>query len=196
MESSPSIEVFVLAGGKSSRMGKDKGLLPLKGKPMISYVLKTLEELALPISIIANKPGYETFGYRVLKDEIPDKGPMGGLFTALQNSEADIVLLVGCDMPLVSTEAFCLLLGSGKVGQITVASEGKRINPLFALYPKKLKEVVKESLEREDLKMTDFILRNSHILVTSIGEKLPWALQSINDKKELQEVEEKWTHLL
>ena len=196
MESAPSIEVFVLAGGKSSRMGKDKGLLPLKGKPMISYVLKTLEELALPISIIANKPGYETFGYRVLKDEIPDKGPMGGLFTALQNSEADMVLLVGCDMPLVSTEAFCLLLGSGKKGQIAVASEGKRINPLFALYPKKIKEEVKESLDRGELKMTDFILRNSHILVTSIGEKLPWALRNINNENDLKELEEKWGDLL
>lgn len=196
MDPSPSIEVFVLAGGKSSRMGKDKGLILLKGKPMISYVLKVLEELALPINIIANKPGYETFGYRVLKDEVQEKGPMGGLYTALQHSNADFVLLVGCDMPLVSMEAFCQLIGAAREDRITVASEGERVNPLFGLYPVELAEKVKESLERGDLKMADFILRNSHILVTSIGEKQPWALQNINDKNELKEVEEKWGHLL
>lgn len=196
MDPSPSIEVFVLAGGKSSRMGKDKGLIPLKGKPMISYVLKVLEELALPISIIANKPGYESFGYRVLKDEVQEKGPLGGLYTALQHSNADHVLLVGCDMPLVSMEAFCQLIGAAREDRITAASEGERVNPLFGLYPVELGEKVKESLERGELKMTDFILRNSHILVTSIVEKQPWALQNINDKNELEEVEEKWGHLL
>lgn len=196
MEPSPSIEVFVLAGGKSSRMGRDKGLVPLNGQPMISYILKVLEELALPISIITNRSGYESFGYRVLKDEIQEQGPMGGLYTALQNSSAGSILLVGCDMPLASMEAFCLLIGAAKAGRIAVASAGERINPLFALYPKELVVKVKESLDQGELKMTDLILKNAPILVTSIGEKLPWALKNINDKKELQEVEEKWKHLL
>lgn len=196
MDFSASIEAFVLAGGESSRMGKDKGLLPLKGKPMITYVLRVLEEMALPIRIIANKPGYEAFGHKVLKDIIPGQGPMGGLYTAMQHSTADHVLLVACDMPLIQTEALCLLLSSAEENKITVASNSGQVNPLFALYPRGIADELKESLDRGDLKMTDFILKTRHILVTSIGEKLPWALQNINNKKELQEVEEKWKHLL
>ena len=195
MDPSPGIEVFVLAGGKSSRMGKDKGLIPLKGKPMISHVLKVLEELALPVSIVANKPGYETFEFRVLKDEVQEKGPLGGLYTAFQHSNADHVLLVGCDMPLVTMEAFCQLIGAAREDRITVASEGERINPLFGLYPMELAEEVKESLDRGELKMTDFILRNSHILVTSIGERTPLAFRNINDKNDLKEAEKEWEDL-
>ena len=195
MKSTPSMEVFVLAGGQSSRMGKDKGLIHLKGRPMVSYVLQVLEELALPISIIANSTGYESFGYRVLKDEVSQKGPMGGLYTALQNSSAELVLLVACDMPMVTTEAFCLLMNSAAKDQISVAAEGEKINPLLALYPRDLKEKVKGSLDRGDLKMADFILRNRHILVTSIGERTPLAFRNINDKNDLKEAEKKWEDL-
>jgi len=52
-----TISIFILAGGKSSRMGRDKGLIPLKGRPMISYLIETIEGLDLPISIISNEPG-------------------------------------------------------------------------------------------------------------------------------------------
>ena len=196
MDASANIEAFVLAGGKSSRMGKDKGLLPLKGRPMISYVLKALNEMALPVRIIANQSGYENFGYQVLQDEIPGNGPLGGLYTAFQHTTADHVLLLGCDMPLVNSEALCMLLNSAGAAHITAASKEGQVNPLFAIYPKDFAGELKERMDRGDLKMSDFILKTSHILVTSIGEKLPWALQNINNKHELQEVEEKWTHLL
>ena len=135
-----SIEAFVLAGGKSSRMGRDKGLMPLNKQPMVSRVLKVLQELALPVRIIANKPGYESLGFEVLKDEVQEKGPMGGLFTALQHSTADLILLVACDMPLISTEAVCMLMNAASTEHITVAAEGEKLNPLFALYPRGLKK--------------------------------------------------------
>ncbi len=191
-----SIEAFVLAGGKSSRMGRDKGLMPLNKQPMVSRVLKVLQELALPVRIIANKPGYESLGFEVLKDEVQEKGPMGGLFTALQHSTADLILLVACDMPLISTEAVCMLMNAASTEHITVAAEGEKLNPLFALYPRGLKKKLKDHLDRGELKMADFISGNRHILVTSIGEKLPWALRNINNENDLKEVEEKWRDLL
>jgi len=191
-----SIEAFVLAGGKSSRMGRDKGLLPLNGQPMISHVLKVLQELALPVKIIANNPGYESLGFEVLKDEVREKGPIGGLYTALQHSTADLVLLLACDMPLISTEAVGMLMNAASTEHITVASEGEKLNPLFALYPRGLKEKLKYHLARGELKMADFISGNKHILVTSIGEKLPWALRNVNNENDLKEVEEKWGDLL
>ena len=196
MKTDLSIEAFVLAGGKSSRMGRDKGLLPLNGQPMVSRVLKVLQELALPVRIIANKPGYESLGYEVLKDEVLEKGPMGGLYTAFRHSSADLVLLVACDMPLISTEAGCMLMNAASIDHITVAAEGDKLNPLFALYPRGLKEKLKDRLDKGELKMVDFILGTRHILVTSIGEKMPWALRNINNENDLKEVEEKWGDLL
>ena len=78
-----AITGVILAGGKSSRMGFDKGLAILNGKPMIQYVIDVFEKLGLDIIIISNSPGYETFGYPIYNDLIPEKGPVGGIYTCL-----------------------------------------------------------------------------------------------------------------
>ena len=193
---SSKIEAFVLSGGKSSRMGKDKGLVHFNGKPMISYVLKALEETNLPVKIIANNPEYEKFGLPVCKDVVREKGPMGGLLTAYQNSEAQVVLLLSCDMPFVNAKAISLLLSAVDEAYITAALVKDRINPLFAAYPVHFKRPVEDCIASEALKMTDFILKNPHTLVPSVAQKMPWCFRNINNEQELKEAEEKWSHLL
>ena len=196
MSSTPKIEAFVLAGGKSSRMGTDKGLVHLNGKPMVSYVLRALQETKLPVKIIANNPEYEKFELSVCIDVVKEKGPMGGLLTALSNTDADVVLLISCDMPFVNAEAINLLLKAVDEEQITAALVKDRINPMFAAYPAHLKKSVEDTIASEALKMTNFILKNPHILVPSVAQKLPWCFRNINDEQELKEAEEKWSHLL
>lgn len=193
---SPDIEAFVLAGGKSSRMGTDKGLVQLGGKPMISYVLEALGETKLPVKIIANNPGYEGFGYPVCRDIVKEKGPMGGLLTALCNTEAEVVLLISCDMPFVNPEAIKLLLRAVDEEQITAALVKDRINPLFAIYPVHLEKSVNDAIASEELKMTNFILRNPHTLVPSVAQEMSWCFRNINNEQELKEAEERWSHLL
>lgn len=193
---SPEIEAFVLAGGKSSRMGTDKGLVQLNGRPMVSYVLEALEETELPVKIIANNPGYEGFGYPVCRDVVKEKGPMGGLLTAFSNTDAEVVQLISCDMPFINAEAIKLLLRAVNEEQITAALVKDRINPLFAAYPVHLKGAVKDSIASEELKMTDFILKNPHTLVPSVAQEMPWCFRNINNEQELKEAEERWSHLL
>ncbi|WP_051286552.1 molybdenum cofactor guanylyltransferase [Salinimicrobium terrae] len=192
----PAIEAFVLAGGKSSRMGTDKGLVQLNGKPMISYVLKALEETELPVKIIANNPEYEKFGLPVCNDLVKEKGPMGGLLTALNNTDAEVVLLISCDIPFITSEAIKLLLRAADEEHITAALVKDRINPLFAAYPVHLKKIVKNLIASEELKMTDFILKNPPTLLPSVAKEMPWCFRNINNKQELKEAEERWSHLL
>lgn len=196
MSSATKIEAFVLAGGKSSRMGRDKGLVELNGKPMVSYVLQALKESQLPVKIIANNSEYEKFGLSVCTDVVKEKGPMGGLLTAFSNTDADVVLLISCDMPFVNAEAINLLLKAVDEEQITAALVKDRINPLLAVYPLHLKRSVENAISSEELKMTDFILKNPHTLVPSVAQKMPWCFRNINDEQELKEAEEKWSHLL
>lgn len=193
---SPEIEAFVLAGGKSSRMGRDKGLMPVNGKPMISYVLQALEETGLPVKIIANNPEYEKFGLPVCGDIVKEKGPMGGLWTAFNNTEAEVVLLLSCDMPFMNAEAINLIVEAVYEDVITAALVKYRVNPLFAAYPMHLNKLVKEAIAQDRLKMTDFILKNPHTLVPSIAQKMPWCFRNINNEQELKEAEEQWSHLL
>lgn len=190
------IEAFVLAGGKSKRMGADKGLVQLNDKPMVSYVLQALKETELPVRIIANNPEYEKFGFPVYGDLVNEKGPMGGLLTAISNTKAEVVMLLSCDMPFINSKAIKLFLKAVDEENITALLIKERINPLFAAYPLHLKKSVKNSIASEELKMTDFILKNPHTLVPSVAQEMPWCFRNINNEQELKEAEERWSHLL
>lgn len=99
------LSIIIQAGGQSSRMGQDKALLPFLGKPLIERVLQRVRPLADETLITTNTPA----GYRYLKlplvpDIIPDRGALGGLYTALHATRGDLVAVVACDMPFVSAK--------------------------------------------------------------------------------------------
>ncbi|MDT0646024.1 molybdenum cofactor guanylyltransferase [Zunongwangia sp. F260] len=190
------IEAFVLAGGKSSRMGCDKGLMLMEGKPMISYVLKTLKKAGLPVKIIANNPEYNQFGVSVFPDVVKEKGPMGGLLSAFQNTSADVVFLVSCDMPFLTEVGVKNLTSEVDIEEIIAPLVGQGINPLFALYPVKLKKKVEDAIASEELKMTDFILKNKHTLVSSGFSKTTEYFRNINTQEEFREAEKRWNNLI
>jgi len=189
------VEAFVLAGGKSSRMGSDKGLKHLIGKPMVSYVLNALEGTDIPLNIIANDNAYRSFGFPLFGDVVKEKGPMGGLLTAFANSEAEVVFLVSCDMPLISSEAIKELLKLADREKIIAATVEERVNPLFALYPVILKADVEKRIFSGRLKMTDFILENKHTLVPSIARDFPGIFRNVNNEEELKMTEKEWNNL-
>ncbi|MFN4762894.1 molybdenum cofactor guanylyltransferase [Gillisia sp. Q332] len=195
MKSEVEIEAYVLAGGKSSRMGKDKGLVLFNGQPMISYVLKALAETGISVKIIANNEGYEKFGHPVVADLVEEKGPMGGLFTAFSYTNSKAVLLMSCDMPLVTSEAIKQLLDKAEINLIIAPTEEGRVNPLFALYPLSLKQEIERRITNGRLKMTDLILENKHTLVPSIVRENPGIFRNVNNEEELKMTEKQWNNL-
>lgn len=154
----PDIEIFVLAGGKSSRMKCDKGLMLFEGKPMVTHILDTLACNGLSATLIANREEYARLGLNVYKDLINDKGPMGGLFTALHHTAARAVLLLSSDMPFLNVDAVKFLAKNCGSEQVTVAQSHQRLHPLLAVYKKTLLTSVKKQIEDNKLKLTDFIL--------------------------------------
>jgi molybdopterin-guanine dinucleotide biosynthesis protein A len=84
-----SIETYILAGGRSSRMGRDKSRLPLGTGVMIDYVAAAAEQAGLPCRVID-------------RDLVPGLGPLGGVLTALESSRCESVLFMACDMPFVT----------------------------------------------------------------------------------------------
>ena len=98
---STDITVLLLSGGKSSRMGADKGMQLLHGKPMIEHMLEKAQSMSPNILILTNDSAYETLGYPCLADDVKDCGPLGGICTGLQHSTTAKNLVLGCDMPLV-----------------------------------------------------------------------------------------------
>lgn len=158
--------VFFLAGGKSSRMGKDKGLVLLNGKPLISYLIETIGSLGLPVSIISNEPIYESFGYPVFPDLVKEKGPLGGIFTALSNTESDQCLILSCDSPFTGKAVIQKLISEAVPDQITLGQLSGKLLPFPGVYPRSLKQKLKQRLDANHLKLRSFILEESFGLIS------------------------------
>lgn len=160
------ISIFILAGGKSTRMGTDKGLILLNGMPMMSYLIDTLEGIGLPVGIIANEPVYESFGYPVFPDLVKEKGPLGGIFTAMSHTESDHCLILSCDSPFTGKGVIKELISRTVSDQITIGQLQGKLLPFPGVYPRSLKQKLKENLGANHLKLRSFILEESFRLIS------------------------------
>ena len=95
------IEAFILAGGKSSRMGMDKGTMDFNGIAMVDRVIRVCKSVFSCATVVANSAQYFQYGLPVIKDVIPNLGPVGGIYTSLLHSTSEWIFVVSCDMPFV-----------------------------------------------------------------------------------------------
>lgn len=184
---------IILAGGKSSRMGKDKALSDFNGKKLVSYAIETLKPLCDPLIISANqKPEkYEAFGLPVISDEIKDIGPMGGILTCLKYSETQHNLIISCDTPFVNSELFRYLLNEIENFQVVVPShETFLIEPLNAYYNTNIIGALEKSIHEGNYKLMDFF-KKVRFKSVGINEKLPFYKEhlflNINTMKDMDE---------
>lgn len=166
-------------------MGTDKGLVNFKGIPMIQHVLGLLDKMDLQTSIISSNEEYLKFEKPVYKDLIPSKGPLGGLYTALECSESPMVLLLACDMPSINEEGIKSMMDFAETGKITVAKDAEKISPLFGCYPSSLKMEVKKALLTDDLKMQNFVCNQDHKLLDFNALGNTNALRNLNTIEDL-----------
>lgn len=144
---------IILAGGRSLRMGEDKGLVLLKNKAMVSHVIDALKPLVSEILIIANTQGYEQFGLKVQPDLQPDCGPMGGLLTGLTHSQTDWNLVLSCDTPFVSTELLAYLQSKAHTQKAILPVHKGQIEPLIGLYHRSCRTIFTELIKQREFKM-------------------------------------------
>ncbi|NUM48835.1 MAG: molybdenum cofactor guanylyltransferase [Anaerolineales bacterium] len=97
------ITLVLQAGGKSTRMGRDKALVPFGGRTMIEYILQQTEGLAQDTIIITNTPeAYQFLQLPLFPDVIPDWGALGGLYSAIFHAPQNTCLVLACDMPFIN----------------------------------------------------------------------------------------------
>jgi len=145
---------IILAGGKSSRMGEDKGLVLLNGKPMIQYVIEALKEVVSDIIIISNNASYNKFCVPVYSDLIKDKGPVGGIYTGLYHSTTELNFCISCDVPMISSDFIFWLLNKSGNASITLPMYKDKIQQMIGVYSKQVLSNFKESTEKEHLKLS------------------------------------------
>ena len=131
------LTVCIQAGGQSSRMGEDKALKTFLGRPLIQRVVERLSPVADELIVTTNRPDdYRFLGLPLFSDIKPDRGALGGLYTAVASASHPIVAVVACDMPFASSrliEAASRLLVEEEMDVVIPRSE-ESYEPLHALY--------------------------------------------------------------
>ena len=137
---------FILAGGASSRMGRDKGLLDFGGVPLVLHTARLLEPLIAEVTIVGSPSRYASLGLRTIADENhtqshdrrnePGIGPLGGIATALSTTRLPWNLIVACDLPYLSAKWLEWLLSRALHSrrEAVVPRTGHGIEPLAAVY--------------------------------------------------------------
>jgi molybdopterin-guanine dinucleotide biosynthesis protein A len=138
----------ILAGGRSSRMGRDKAWLEFHGRPLIRHQIDTVRACRPVTVYIAARSSNEYAGLdcQVLADNFPDSGPLAGLESALEAMSSSLLLVLAIDMPRLTTRTICRLHGMCDNHTGVVPTLEERPEPLAAFYPKAAHRAVREFL--------------------------------------------------
>lgn len=150
-----AVTVAVLAGGASRRMGADKSLAELEGKPLIQHVLACVRILNAPVLLVTDKPEqYRQFQIEVVSDILPGKGSLGGIYSALMSSSTPFTLCVACDMPFLNVTLLTYLL-SLRIGfDAVVPMINNQPQGLHAIYHRRAAAPIRDSLNRNELRIS------------------------------------------
>jgi molybdenum cofactor guanylyltransferase len=149
-----SVTAFVLAGGRSSRMGVDKALLAFRDQTLLSRALQTATEASGRVVIIGPRERYATCG-DVVEDIYTDCGPLGGIHAALCATETELNLVLSVDMPLMTAEFLQWLLERARAASelIVVPDALGGPQPLCAVYRRRLYALAEQALRDGDYKI-------------------------------------------
>ena len=139
----------ILAGGRARRMdGVNKGTLVIGRTAIIDRQLKTLADIARDIFVVGRSDlAWTSRGLRVIPDEIPDAGPLGGIYTAIVRSPCERTLVVACDMPFLSS-AFLRELAAVRDADLVIPRHARGYEPLCAIYSRACADDIRERLAR------------------------------------------------
>ena len=154
-----NFSVVIQAGGQSTRMGSDKGLLPFGEGTLIEYILGQVEGLGKEQIIISNNPEeYAGFGLPVYTDELPGKGALGGIYSAIYHAKYAYTLLLACDMPFVKLPLieYLLDLAPGHDVVVPVLKEGEFAEPFRAVYSKACLPAIQMALDQKKRRVISF----------------------------------------
>jgi molybdopterin-guanine dinucleotide biosynthesis protein A len=143
-----AVTIFILAGGKSTRMGQDKAFLEWKGKTLLACALEVAGTVSPAVRIVGDQSRFSKWGM-VIEDVYQGRGPLGAIHAALTNSTTEWNFMMAVDMPFVEEKFVKWLLGKAwECGAVvTVPRVGIGFQPLCAVYRKSFSLAAQKSLE-------------------------------------------------
>jgi len=185
---------IVLAGGKSSRMGTDKGFLKLEGMTFMERIIHSLKPLVNQIIIVSDNADYDLFGQKRVEDMIKDSGPLAGLYTGLYHSKTEYNLVLSCDVPLINGITLKKLIDNMEDGVDVVQFESQnKTIPLVAIYRKHCMNICLELLKKDEKRLR-VALAHLKVKTIAVNSDMEYAVRNINTKDELNEIQNAVEH--
>jgi molybdopterin-guanine dinucleotide biosynthesis protein A len=189
------VTAFVLAGGKSSRMGSDKAFLRLGDETLLSQALKLAGNVAEAVWIVGDAKKFAAFG-RVVEDVYRDRGPLGGIHAALSGSTTEVNVMLAVDLPFVTQKLLQYLLSRAleSGAMVTVPRTGSGFQPLGAVYRRGFAEVAEQSLLEGKNKIDSLfarvetcVIEESELVRAGFSEQM---FRNLNTPEELEKAKE------
>lgn len=183
-----NITGIILSGGKSNRMGSDKGLLLFNKKPFMQHSIDALKPFVNDIIIVSNHKDHDVFGLKRIEDVMKNAGPLAGLYSGLHQSKTDYNLVLSCDIPLINTSILQRLVDAIDDDSeiIQIESHGKTM-PLIALYRKQCETIFLKLLNKGERRL-QFAVSQCQVKNVILNENDSEFVQNINTPEQLNTI--------
>jgi molybdopterin-guanine dinucleotide biosynthesis protein A len=182
-----SFSAVILAGGKSSRMGRDKAFLETDGQTLLARQVKIVQDAGAAEVFISGRVGvdYSGFGLPVLPDLFPAAGPLAGIHAALAAAKLPLVLVLAVDL---------VHMNGALLGELVQAGTGLvprvfgRIEPVAAVYPRAGLTIAKRMLEEKRLAVRDFAhacVKTGLASFVDFPDSAGWLFKNLNSPTDL-----------
>jgi molybdopterin-guanine dinucleotide biosynthesis protein A len=197
MSSTPQpITGVILAGGKSSRMGQNKALMSLGGKRLVDRVVEVMRSVFDDLLMVTNTPDvYADLGLPMAPDVWPDKGSLGGVYSAIYRVATPYCLVVACDMPFLQAAGLRYLITQMANYDVVVPDVLGELQTLHAIYSKACLQPIERRLETNRLRIVGFF-PDVRVRTVTASELEPYdsallAFQNLNTPEEFQAAEQR-----
>jgi molybdopterin-guanine dinucleotide biosynthesis protein A len=190
---SKELSVAILAGGKSVRFGESKANAYFGNQTLMDNSIMIGELISTNILIIKHlQQQFEQISVPIFTDIIQDCGPLGGIYTALENIKTPWLAVLPCDMPFITPEIYEIIFSHRGENKPVVAVSENGIESLVSIWPKSLSAELRKFLINKEL-TTNKILKKLNAVQVSIPEKFedyqPEFFMNINYKKDLENLD-------
>lgn len=186
----------ILAGGKSSRMGQNKALMRLGSTRLIDRVVEVMREVLRDLLMVTNTPEtYTALGIPMVPDVWPDKGSLGGIYSAIYHVPTPYCLIVGCDMPFLNAAVLRYLITQIADYDVVLPDVLGELQTLHAIYSKACLPPIEHCLAANRLRIVGF-LPDVRVRTVTASELHPYdpdllAFQNLNTPEEFQAAEQR-----
>ncbi len=154
-ENSKPISAVILAGGRSTRLGRNKAFLEVNSRPLIERIVETVAQLSQEVIIVANEvDSYDQFEALVVGDVYPGRAALGGIFSGLRAATNHRVLVVACDMPFLNLSLLRYMYRLAPQYDVVIPRLGRLTEALHAIYSQDCLPFIQRQLQAGDLRVS------------------------------------------